>query len=149
MRLRSAFLAMFAACLFHAASATADEAATIAEVKAAVEEIEKAFVDQDVATIKSMFTPDHVSIAERYGGAVLLPEQLETIDALKRTTFDLTPLDVKLIGADAALVTYAQSYSGTFQGKTLPARAFVSQIWLKQDGAWRQLFYQETPIGPP
>lgn len=149
MRLRSAFLAAFAACLFHASSATADEAAAIAEVTAAVAEIEKAFVEQDVATIKSMFTPDHISIAERYGGAVKVPEQLATIGVLKRTTFDLTPVDVKLIGADAALVTYEQSYSGTFQGKTLPARAFVSQIWLKRDGVWRQLFYQETPIARP
>jgi ketosteroid isomerase-like protein len=149
MRLQFGFLTAFALCLFHTAPTAADEAETMAEVKAAVTEIEQAFIDQDVTTIERMFTPDHISIAERYSGAVHVPEQLETIDVLKRESFDLTPLDVRLLGADAALVTYQQSYSGTYEGKALPPRVFVSQIWLKQDGAWRQLLYQETQIPPP
>lgn len=149
MRLRSTFLAALAVCLFHALPATADEAESIAAVKAAVAKIEKAFAEQDTATIASMFTPDHISIATRYGGAVRLPDQLDTIPVLERTTSGVSPLKVTLFREDAALVNYEQTYSGTYDGKALPSRVAVSQIWLKQDGDWRQLLYQETPIAPP
>ena len=125
------------------------DAATANEIRAAVQKIEKAFADQDVVTIERMYAPDHISIAARYGGALRMPEQLETIVRLKRTTFDVSLLDVKLLSTDAALVTYEESYSGTYEGETLPPRVFISQIWLKQDGAWRQSFYQETPIAQP
>jgi hypothetical protein len=39
-------------------------------------------------------------------------------------------------------------YKGTFQGRPLPERVFVSETWEKQDGSWRQQLYQETPIAP-
>lgn len=149
MRSRFSFLAALAACLLPVWAAVADETASIAEVKAAVAAIEQAFADQDLATIERAFTPDHISIATRYGGPVRLPEQFATVDALERKTFDVTPYEVRLIGDDAAMVTYEQSYSGTYDGEPLPPRVVVSQIWLKEDGAWKQLLYQETPIAQP
>lgn len=147
--MRFSFLAALAVCLLPVGAAAADEAESIAEIKAAVAAIELAFADQDLPTIERMFTPDHISIATRYGGPVLLPEQFATVDALKRTTFDVTPYQVRLIGDDAAMVTYEQSYDGTYDGVPLPPRVVVSQIWLKEDGAWKQLLYQETPIAAP
>ena len=126
MRLRLTLLAALAVCLFPVRAATADEAESIAEVKAAVAAIEQAFADQDLPTIERMFTPDHISIATRYGGPVRLPEQFATVDALKRKTFDVTPYEVRLIGDDAAMVTYEQSYSGTYDGGPLPPRVVVS-----------------------
>jgi len=149
MRLRTAFLTALAVCLLPVWTATADEAESIAEVKAAVAAIEQAFADQDLPTIERMFTSDHISIATRYGGPVLLPEQFATVDRLKRTTFDVTPYHVRMIGDDAAMVTYEQSYDGTYDGEPLPPRVVVSQIWLMEEGAWKQLLYQETPIAPP
>jgi len=122
------------------------EAATVKEIKAAVDNIEKAFADQDRAAIERMFTPDHISIAARYGGPVRLPEQFDTLVALKRKTFDATDLDVTLLSADTALVTYEESYSGTFDDEALPPRVFISQIWVRRDGAWQQRFFQETSI---
>lgn len=74
------------------------------EIKA-VQEIEKAFADRDMATIKRMFMPDHISVAARYGGALRLPEQLKTIRALQRATFDVALVDVTLPAPGVALVT--------------------------------------------
>ncbi|MCP4303848.1 MAG: nuclear transport factor 2 family protein, partial [Hyphomicrobiales bacterium] len=47
---------------------------------------------------------------------------------------------------DVVQITYENSYEGNYAGTPLSARVFVSQIWLKQDGTWKQQLYQETPI---
>jgi hypothetical protein len=53
---------------------------------------------------------------------------------------------VTVLGPYAAQITYENSFKGTFDGKELPKRVFVSEIWLKQKGKWLQQFYQDTPI---
>ena len=55
-------------------------------------------------------------------------------------------MGVKFLGKDAALVTYPVTLKGTFRGRAVPARNFVSAIWVRRGGQWRQTFYQETPL---
>jgi len=69
MKTRLAIMAALAVFHFHASSAIADEAATIAELKSVVVELDQAYANEDVATIKRMIAPDAVSITPRYGGA--------------------------------------------------------------------------------
>ncbi len=35
---------------------------------------------------------------------------------------------------------------GTYKGKPLPAKVYVTEIWVKRDGRWLQCLYQETPL---
>jgi len=146
MKTRLAVAAALAACLFHVLPAMADEAATIAEIRAAVVEVDQAYADEDLATIERLTTSDHVSIAPRYGGAALKEGQLATFEALERRNFDYSPIEVELLAPDIALVGFEKSYEGTFQGVPLPPRVIVSEVWLRRDGTWRQRLYQETPI---
>lgn len=145
--------ATMAACLAMAGPAlpaVADEA-EIAEIKAAVVEINEAFSTGDAATIRRLAPPDHFSVTTQFLKPLTLAEQLDSLDEYERAPFDFTDMDVRLLGDDAALVTYENSYKegGQYKGEPLAARVFVSQVWLKQDGAWLQLSYQETPIAPP
>jgi len=149
MRIRLAIVATLMVCHVHALPAAADEAATLAELEAAALQLDKAYADQDVATIQGMILPNHASIAPRYGGAAALDAQIETFEDLERTHFDYSPIEVELLGPDVALVTFEKSYAGTFKGTTLPPRVFVSEIWLRREGTWQQRLYQETPIETP
>jgi Domain of unknown function (DUF4440) len=144
--IRFVFLAVFAACSLHVLSAAADEAATVAQLQAAALELDKAYANQDMSTIKRMISSDSLSVAARYGGSASLAEQTKTFGELKRTNLDYTPIDVTLLGADVALVTFEKSYAGTYEGKALPPRVFVGEVWLKRDGKWLQRYYQETAI---
>lgn len=86
------------------------------------------------------------SIPKASGKAFTIAEQMESLEQYKARLFDVTDEQVVLLGDDAALVTFEKSYDGTFAGKPLPKRVFVSALWSKEDGRWLQAFYQETAI---
>lgn len=149
MRSRLMILAAFVALCVFGASGHADETATKDQIKALVVEINKAFAKRDVATIKRLARADHIAVAAYRGKPVGLEEQLKSQSELKRQPSDFSPINVTMLGDSAALVTFENSLKGTWKGKPLPARVFVSEIWIHQDGKWRQRFYQETPIDSP
>lgn len=125
------------------------EAATVDEIKTAVLELEKAFADQDVEAIRRLASPDHISLAANYGKPVALEEQLATLAEFHHRPSDFSSLEVTLLGDGAALVNFENALAGTWQGEPLPPRVYVTEIWLKRDGKWRQRLYQETPVAPP
>jgi hypothetical protein len=142
---RSILAALFAALVL-VLPARADDAALTAEVKARVNELNQAFVDRDTAKIKTMMSADHIAIIPAFGKPIPFAEI--RLDQYKVVQSAFTPAQVKVLGPTAVLVTYETSNQGSYAGKPLSPRVFVSQIWLKQDGEWRQDLYQETPIAP-
>lgn len=145
------FLALLAAVVIGivpASRATADDAAIIAGVTAARAALGEAFQKHDEAAITAIYTPDHVSVSSFYGPPLTVKEQLAAFSELKETIVSSTPVDIVPIGPRSALVNFENAFKGTFKGKPLPSRVYVSEIWLIQDGAWRQRLYQETPIAP-
>ena len=126
----------------------ADEASIADDVKQAQIRLDRAFVQQDSATIMAMVTPDQVAITPYLRKPVPIAGQIETLAEFKARLFDITPAVVDLIGEDAALLTFEKSYEGTFEGRPLPARVYVSSLWTKESGTWLQRLYQETAIEP-
>jgi ketosteroid isomerase-like protein len=118
----------------------------VREVEKAVGMLNAAFVKQDAAAVKRLTTADHVAVTGYYGGPQTRAEQLKSLKDLKLTEHAPGKLSVKLLGKDTALVTYPVTLQGTFQGRAVPARNFVSAIWVRRRGQWRQVFYQETPL---
>jgi len=146
MRLRIAVLALLFIGVLPASGAWADDAALTAEIKARVNELNQAFADRDTAKIETMITADQIAVIPVYGKPTTFAERLPTLDQYKAIRSAFAPTQVKALGGTAVLVTYENSKQGTYAGKPLSPRVFVSQIWVKQDGEWRQRLYQETPI---
>ena len=146
MQLRQIIVAGVAAIMIHALPASADEASVAAEIKAAMYKLNDAFAAQDVNTIESMVTADHLGVSSYYGRPLDTEEQIDTIGDFKAEYFDFTDPVVTVLGPNAAQITFENSFKGTFEDKPLPPRVFVSEIWLKQDGKWLQQLYQETPV---
>ena len=139
-------LATLAVFVWQPGVGIADEAAMRANVEKAAAILDDAFVKQDAERIATMVTSDHRSVTPYYGKTLTTAEQIETLDEFKARLFDVADKQVILLGDDAALVTFEKSYDGTFAGKPLPARVFVSALWSKKDDRWQQVFYQETAI---
>ena len=146
MRLRIGVLALLAVGVLHASGASADDAALTAEIRARVNALNQAFADSNVAKIETMITADQIAVIPVYGKPTTFAERLPTLDQYKAIRSAFTPAKVKALGPTAVLVTYENSKEGSYAGKPLSPRVFVSQIWVKQDGEWRQQLYQETPI---
>jgi hypothetical protein len=142
------FTAACAIVVVMSTAAMADDASIIAEVTAAKTTLDQAFQDRDAAKIESMVTADHLSVTSYYDVPFTTDDQLATLSEFQAHYFDFSEPTVTLFSEDAAMVTFENSYSGTFQGRPLPQRVFVSEIWEKHDGKWLQGLYQETPIAP-
>lgn len=124
----------------------AGEAADIAAIEAQREVLGKAYEDGDAAAARALMTPDQRSVTFVYDGPQTVAEQLASLKDLAVEVYDAIPPTFEMLGADAALVTYEQSYRGTFKGDPLPERVFVGEIWVRHGGTWLQKFYQETVI---
>jgi hypothetical protein len=128
------------------AAAPADEAADIAAVEAQRTALGQAYENGDADAIRGLMTPDQRSVTFVYEGPQTVDEQVATLKDLKVEVYDAIPPTVDLLGPDAALVTYEQSYRGTYNGNPLPGRVFIGEVWVKIDGKWLQKLYQETII---
>jgi uncharacterized protein (TIGR02246 family) len=127
-------------------AARADDAAEIAAIEAQRTALGRAYADGDAAALRALMTPDQRSVAFVYDGAQTVDEQVAALKDLDVEVYDAIPPTVEFLGPAAALVTYEQSYRGTYKGNPLPGRVFVGEVWVKPDGAWLQKYYQETII---
>lgn len=145
MRLHMILFALSLAML-PVASAVAADNQLVEEIKAARLALDTAFAEQDVETIKSMVTPDHVGVTSYYYGPFSTQEEIVTLSKLKVDYFNFSNTIVDVLGDDAAMITFEARQSGTFDGKPLPTRIAVVEIWTRSAGTWLQKYYQETPI---
>lgn len=146
--MRSIFTALFGTVLVlaTAAAAPADDAATIAAIEARREALGKAYEDRDADAVRALMTSDQRSVVFAYDGPLGVDEQIASLGDLDVEVYDALPPQFDLLGPEAALVTYAQSYRGTYKGNPLPQRVFVGEVWVRSGGDWLQKFYQETVI---
>jgi hypothetical protein len=75
-----------------------------------------------------------------------LREPAQRVGELRVVFVNATTSVIDPIGSEAALVNFENTFRGTFAGKPLPERVHASEIWINEDGRWRQRLYQETPI---
>ncbi|GAA3202735.1 nuclear transport factor 2 family protein [Dactylosporangium siamense] len=115
------------------------------ELSAAVAELRTAFVEHDRNKVAALMTEDHVSIMSyaRFDGRTQLLDHFNdfTFQSLPADDLTTTPL-----GPDAALVSFRGTLEGTYAGRPVPRDVLVGEVWLRQDGSWREATYQETPL---
>ena len=118
----------------------------VGAVNAAAKALDDAFASGDAAAIKKLMTPDHVSVTPYYDGPQTTDEQIASLPELKWTETIEGTVKVSALGADAAMRNFISKLDGTFQGKTLPAKTYVTEILVKRDGVWMERFYQVTTL---
>jgi ketosteroid isomerase-like protein len=128
--------------------AHAGDAETIAAVNKASATLDAAFESRNAEAIKAMMTPDHEAVTPYYDGPQSVAAQIESLPDLKYEQTIVGETRVELLGADAAMRTFEARLDGTYKGKIIPPRAFVTSIMVKEDGTWREKFYQVTAMTP-
>jgi ketosteroid isomerase-like protein len=144
--MKIASLAAFAALFIVGQIARADESAS-KEIEKALTVLNDAFVKKDVDAIKKLMTDDHVSITPYYDGALTGAQQIAALKDFKDYEYTTGKMKFTSIDKDTVLVTYPLTMKGSFKGKPLAAKSYVSSLWTKRDGKWVEALYQETALG--
>ncbi|MEM7446235.1 MAG: nuclear transport factor 2 family protein [Pseudomonadota bacterium] len=126
--------------------ASAQDTALFDEIMRAYEGINTAFEQDDTATIETLVTPDHVSISPYYGGALDLEEQLAVDGQLSIAQSPVGEITVSPLSDDVVLLQFVSERSGSFAGEPLSERAYVTIVWVRENGVWLERMYQETPV---
>jgi ketosteroid isomerase-like protein len=139
-------LAALVPALLLTAAVRADDS-EVKAVEKAITALNQAFEKGDVKKVRALMTDDHIAVTPSYGGPLAREEQLKGLADLKLAEYRAGKMKVRLLGRDAALVTYELSMKGTYRGKPVPPRCYASAVWARQGGKWLEAFYQETALG--
>jgi hypothetical protein len=90
--------------------------------------------------------PDHLAITP-YAGKQNVKEQLRTLADLDYKEYSAGPMSINVVNSTCAVVTYKRKLKGDYKGKPMPAHNLVASVWVKDGGQWKELHYQETPVG--
>ncbi|MFC5006915.1 nuclear transport factor 2 family protein [Dactylosporangium cerinum] len=115
------------------------------ELAAAVAELRTAFVEHDRDKVAGLVTDNHVSIMSyaRFDGRTQLLDHFDDFAFRSLPTEDLTTTP---LGPDGALVSFRSTLDGTYAGRPVPRDVLIGEVWLRQNGNWREATYQETPL---
>ncbi|MEP0324965.1 nuclear transport factor 2 family protein [Bauldia litoralis] len=129
-------------------TARADDAATVAAVNASSNALDAAFGARDIAAIRALMTPDHISVTPYYDGPQTVDDQIASLDELAYGGTIVGEPSVTFLSPDVALRTFAIDLKGSFKGEPLPAHAFVNETLVRRDGKWIEAFFQITTLKP-
>ena len=130
------------------ASVNAGEPATVAAINAASAALDDAFERQSAEDIKRMMTADHLAVTPYYETPQTAAQQIATLPELKYKQTNTGEVKVVVLGPDAGMRTFTARLDGTYKGKTIPPDVFVTSIMVREDGQWREKFYQVTALQP-
>ena len=130
------------------AGANAGEPATVAAINAASAALDDAFERQSAEDIKRMMTADHIAVTPYYETPQTAAAQIASLPELKYKQTNTGEVKVVVLGPDAGMRTFTARLDGTYKGKTIPSDVFVTSIMVREDGQWREKFYQVTALQP-
>ena len=131
-----------------AVAARADDAQSIDAINKAAASLDAAFAKDDAGAVTRLMTADHIAVTPYYDGPQSVAGQVASLPALQYEQTIAGEASVAMLGPDAALRSFTAGLNGSFNGRPLPSRVFVGAIWVKQDGAWLEKFYQVTALRP-
>ena len=152
MATRVVVAAVFGVATLTAASARAQGAAT-ASVEEQIKKMEKdraaAVVKADVATLEGLTSDDYVLINAN-GQVSNKAETMSNIKTgkIKLTANEVSDMKVRVYG-DSAVVTGKSTAKGSINGVELKGPVMFTRVYVKKNGKWQAVAFQQTPIVAP
>ena len=144
--------AAFGLATLAAAPARAQGAAA-ASVEDQIKKMEKdraaAVIKGDAATLEGLTSDDYIFI--NANGQV--SDKAQTMSNIKTgniklTSNEISDLKVRIYG-DAAVVTGKSNAKGTIGGVPVKGPAMFTRVYVKKNGKWQSVAFQQTPIVTP
>ena len=108
-----------------------------------------AVVKGDVAMLEGLTSDDYVLI----NANGQLSDKAATMNAIKTgiiklTANDVSDMKVRVYG-DTAIVTGKSTAKGTIAGVELKGPLMFTRVYVKKNGKWQSVAFQQTPIAAP
>ena len=105
-----------------------------------------AFKKKDKQAYSNLLADDFTAIEDDGEGMRKKTTAVAEIDKSVIHDYKLFALTTMPIDANAALVTYEITFEFPPGVQVRFKRVFVSELWLKRNGEWKERFYQETRV---
>ena len=108
-----------------------------------------AVVKGDVATLEKLTSDDYILINAN-GQLSDKPTTMNNIKTgnIKLTTNDVSDLKVRVYG-NTAVVTGKSNATGSIGGRELKGPVMFTRVYVKNNGKWQSVAFQQTPIVNP
>jgi len=108
-----------------------------------------AVVKADVATLEGLTSDDYVLINAN-GQVSNKAETMNNIKTgvIKLTSNEVSDMTVRVYG-DTAVVTGKSTAKGTIGGIALKGPVMFTRVYVKKNGKWQSVAFQQTPIVAP
>ena len=108
-----------------------------------------AVVKADVATLEGLTSDDYILI----NANGQLSDKAKTMSDIKNGVIKLSANDVSdmkvRVYGDTAVVTGKSTAKGTIGGRTLTGPVMFTRVYVKKNGKWQSVAFQQTPIVNP
>ena len=112
------------------------------------EKLIEAINKKDKATIAKLMADEAMSITSR--GRQTTVEIIRSLEKISFSLYKISDPKTITVSADAAILTYSFSWTGENERKPIATmNVYATSVWRQENGNWRSVFYQETPIGKP
>ena len=145
-------LTMGIAAAFSVAALTAGSAYAQGAVEEQIKKMEQdraaAVVKADVATLSSLTSDDYILINAngQISDKATTMNNIKT-GVIKLTSNEVSDMKVRVYG-DTAVVMGKSTAKGTMGGRELKGPVMFTRVYVKKNGKWQSVAFQQTPILP-
>jgi hypothetical protein len=124
----------------------ADSKEVAVPVEAQVRKLWSAFQKKDKPTLSSLLDDNFRMFEEGLSDFADKKAEVNAVDDFELLNYSLSDFVVKPIGPDSAAVTYIAQYQGKSNGEVSKAKSVFGEVWIRKNGAWKNLYLQETYV---
>jgi len=106
----------------------------------------QAIKNKDQKALGELLTDDYVGVEADMNGERYKWKALSELEQSAVTDYTLSFLKVTPLCADAAFVRYEVFIRFPPKSTVRFEKVLVAEIWVKRDGAWKSMHYQETKV---
>jgi hypothetical protein len=142
----AAFLIIFASAVTAQEKRTSKSTVDAASLEAQVRKLWEAFQKKDKATLSSLLDDNFRMFEEGLSAFADKKAEVNAVDEFDLLNYTLSDFTVTPTGPNSAAVTYIAQYEGKANGETSKAKSVFGEVWVRKNGAWKDLYLQETYV---
>ncbi len=117
---------------------------TASKIEALSRKAWEAFKAKDKDAYSKLLTDDFTGLEIDGKGPRNKTAGVAEAESYQINNYEISGFKTTSLGPNAALATYTVNANAVIDGKPVQEKFDVGEVWVKRDGDWKQLYYQES-----